>query len=396
MQRLKASVYLKNNKRRALIIIISFGLFFFLIYAIRFFMFPSCYMDEVICVKSAEQMQVAYMNSFTATCKDLDESLWEENSGATYEDMINELNRAGKVFLDELRGDVDNSLIYLCNVCNIRIKSFIGNSTFYAPMVDQEEFKEIVDFMDIEVSEGRMPEAPGEIIVDERMLRNLERSVGDTLYSDNTIIVGTTKTKYFFAAGIDYENSEYSNRYLFFINDGVISDLKAFFEKYDIDADVQRNSAVQILADRVNASKTVQRFKDELDIPLGVMTYSIMVVLAITLYFVYRLHIQDRYSEWCLYRSLGYSSKEVFFLAFREYIICLFFSIILATILSIGICFAGGQLMESKGMIFKYVIPDTLYQLIGISVLLTGIMQLPVVGAMRRVRTIDAMEDDYV
>ena len=140
--------------------------------------------------------------------------------------------------------------------------------------------------------------------------------------------------------------------------------------------------------------KEVEETNNQVQNPLKVMTYSIAFVLGLTVFFVYRLHVQDRYSEWCLYRSLGYSQKEVYSLSFREFGICMGISVVLAGVITAIFCVAGGLIMRSKGMLFEYFLPQVLLQILGIGTLLAGVLQIPVVVAMQKVRTIDAMEEE--
>ena len=92
MQRLSAWFYLKNNKKRAAILILSFGLYFVLLYGVQFFLHPSVYMYEVIAVKGAERMQIGYLNGLEklndAMDLGMDMSLWEPEQEATYEEKV--------------------------------------------------------------------------------------------------------------------------------------------------------------------------------------------------------------------------------------------------------------------------------------------------------------------
>ena len=87
MQRLSAWFYLKNNKKRAAILVLSFGLFFALLYGVQFFMHPSTYMAEKIAVQGAKKMQMAYIDSYGPANDTLllgmDMSLWEPETEGT-------------------------------------------------------------------------------------------------------------------------------------------------------------------------------------------------------------------------------------------------------------------------------------------------------------------------
>lgn len=395
MQRLRAWFYLKNNKKRAAILVISFGLYFALVYGVRFFVNPMYYMEEVLMVRPAKEMQLVYLNQVGSLGVEYREELWEPETEGSYEEKVAEISRIAEEFrkklLEETK-DVDH--IFVCNTYNFTISSFAGDVTLSAPLLKKDELETMLDYLKIEVVEGRRPEQPGEMVVDRKVLRNRGLSIGDTVYDKMTRIVGVVETEYYFAAGIDYEGEEYPDRYMVFLDRGTLPDLRAYFSAFGIDAGIERFSAIQIRSDEVNSKVQTEKDQKEIELPLAVMTYTISAVMGLTLYFVYRLHVQERYSEWCLYRSLGFSEKEVYFLALREYGICLGIGILEAIVICAAVCLAGGILMSQKGMVFRVIMPEVLMELFATGVLLSGIMQLPVLAAMRKVKTVDAMEEE--
>lgn len=400
MQRLSAWFYLKNNKKRAAILVLSFGLFFALLYGVQFFMHPSTYMAEKIAVQGAQKMQMAYIDSYGKVNDTLqlgmDMSLWEPETEGTYEQLVAEINKGSAVLAEKLRADGTADHVFLCNTYAINVNSFGGGTTYYAPMLTKEELSVLTEYLGIKLLSGRFPETPGELIMDENMAKNRGFSVGDTLFDKETTLVGIVEYETYFAAGIDYEDSQMMNpdRMLYFLDDGTIPDLKAYFERFGLDAGIEYSASIQIYADEVNAIQAVEELAEEIQMPLGVMTYSIAIVMGLTVFFVYRLHVMDRYTEWCLYRSLGYSERQVYSLAFREFGICMGLSIGLAAVISVALCFTGGLFMRSKGMFYEYLLPEVLFQIVAIGILLSGIMQIPVVVAMKKVKTIDAMEEE--
>lgn len=398
MQRLSAWFYLKNNKKRAMILVLSFGLYMTLLYSVQFFLYPSVYMDEVIQVQGAKRMQVAYVNGLEkinqAMELGMDMSLWEPQREATYEELVEEINKGTNKLKQILEEEGTAEHVFICNSYGINVSSFGGDGYYHAPLLTKKELNTFVEYLNLNISEGNLPQKPGEFLMDERMAKNLGISVGDTIYDENSTLAGIVKYDTYVAAGIDFEGTQYPKRHIFFLNDGAITDLKAYFETFGVDADVESIHTVEIYSDKANAIKRVERFEKELSTPINIMTYSIAFVLGLTLFFVYRLHVQDRYSEWCLYRSLGYSEKAIYSLAFREYGICMVMSVGLAVTLTMVLCFIGAFFMRSKGMFYEYLLPEVLLQILGMITLLTGIMQIPVVSAMQRVKTIDAMEEE--
>lgn len=398
MQRLSAWFYLKNNKKRAAILILSFGLYFSLLYVVQFFMHPTTYMDEVIAVQGAERMQSGYLNGLDELNEKMklgmDMSLWAPEREATYEELVAEINK-GTARLEEVleeEGTADH--VFVCNSYGINIDSFGGSSYYSAPMLTGEELVTFTAYLGLEFIEGRMPEQPGEIFMDENMARNIGFSVGDYLFDRETKLVGIVKYDTYVAAGIDYAEEKYPDRNLYLLNNGTIPDLKKYFARFGVQAGTEQFSTIEIYADKVNATEEVEELAQELQMPLKVMSYSIAFVLGLTVFFVYRLHVQDRYAEWCLYRSLGYSERAIYSLSFREFGICMGFSIGLSAMISVMLCMVGAMIMRSRGMFYEYLLPQVLLQILGIGTLLSGMMQIPVVVAMRKVKTIDAMEED--
>ena len=398
MQRLSAWFYLKNNKKRAAILILSFGLYFVLLYGVQFFLHPSVYMYEAISVRGAERMQIGYLNGLEKLNETLklgmDMSLWEPEREATYEELVAEINKGTTALKQVLEEEGTADYVFICNNYHIRVKAFAGETSYNAPMLTKEELDILVNYLQLHIVEGRMPQKPGEFLMDANMAKNRGFKVGEKLYDEETTLVGVVEYDTYIAAGIDYENSEYPDRCLYLLDDGTIPDMKAYFAKLGVEADINSQSTVQIISDRVNMIKDVEETNNQMQTPLKVMTYSIAFILGLTVFFVYRLHVQDRYSEWCLYRSLGYSQKEVYALAFREFGICLGISVVIAGVITVALCVTVGAIMSSKGMLFEYILPSVLLQIVGIGTLLVGVLQIPVVIAMQKVKTIDAMEEE--
>lgn len=398
MQRLSAWFYLKNNKKRAAILILSFGLYFVLLYGVQFFMHPTTYMDEVISVHGAEKMQSGYINSLDNLNEimnlGMDMSLWAPEREATYEELVAEINKGTEKFAKLLQEEGTADYVFICNSYGISINSFGGDSYYYAPMMTREELAAFAEYLDLKLKEGRMPAQSGEFLMDARMAKNRGFTVGDYLYDSKTKLVGIVEYDTYVAAGIDYEDEKQPDRNIYLLSNGAIPDLKEYFARFGIEADTESFSTIEIFSDQVNAIKEVEKFSKELQAPLSVMTYSIAFVLGLTLFFVYRLHVQDRYAEWCLYRSLGYSEKEVYSLAFREFGICMGISVGFAVVITAVICLIGAAMMRNNGMFYEYLMPHVLLQILGIGTLLAGIMQIPVVIAMKKVKTINAMEEE--
>lgn len=391
MGKLKARYYLKNNKKRAAILIVSFGLYFALIYSVRFFVNPMLYTEEAVYVDNKDLMQMAYIRQGDKL--DLDLSMWEEDSGATDGDKIQELNRAFGEFAQMLQKDNRVDHVIQCYTYGISIQTLIGTANYYVPMVTNKEAQLICDHIGIELIDGTYPMKAGDVVIDERIAKNLNVNVGDRLLNDSTRVCGIAECSSYFAVGIEHDMLTVK-RCLLFLDRGTLTDLREFFDEYGWEASNKDTSQIKIIYDLKNMKKAIEDEEKELSQPLNIMVYVITIVMGITLYFVYQLHIKDRYEEWCLYRSLGYSQRDVFGLALREYGICILGSVLLSVLFLLFIFYFGGSMMDSRGIVYRLWLPETLFQLAAFMVFLTGILQIPVVNAMQHIKTIDAIEDD--
>ncbi len=391
MGKLKACCYLKNNKKRAAILVISFALYFALIYGVQFFMDPMFYTDKSIYLGNAKLMQRCHINM--AGKLPLNEELWNEDSMATDEEKIQELNRAIGDFAKELANDERIDHVFQGFTYYIQIQTLTGPSHYNIPMITKDEAKLMCDYLGYRLIEGSYPTNPGDIVMDQNMARNQDLSVGDRLENSTNQVCGILSGDHYFAVGISFDEM-IVKRNLFFLDQGTLPDLKQFFQEKDWEASEKESSQIQILSDSTHSRKLLEDMKKGYDQPLTIMVYAITVIMGVTLYFVYQLHVRDRYEEWCLYRSLGYSQREVFGLALREYGLCTLASGILALVLLILIFGIGGSMMSSKGIFYRLLLPETCKQIIAIIVLLTGILQIPVLRAMQHITTIDGIEDD--
>ncbi len=391
MGKLKAFRYLRNNKKQAAILVISFGLYFALIYGVYFFINPMHYTDKEIYLGNAQKMQSVYVQNTDKL--PMDTSLWEESSKATEEDKRIELNRALSVFADELEKDNRIDYVIQCYTYGMRVRSFTGYNQYNTPLVSKSKARLICDYLDVKLVEGRYPEVAGDIILNERMAKNVGVKVGDILPDSSIKVCGIVSSKSYFAVGIETEE-KMEERAIFFLDQETIPDLKSFFSERGWVASFSNNAQIMILTDMVNGKKRVEELEEEMEQPLLVMCYVITFIMGIVLYFVYQLHVKYRYEEWCLYRSLGYSRRDIYLLALREFGICMIGSILLSLLCIALIVTIGGIKMNQMGISYQYWLPDTVKQLMRDAILLVGVLQIPVYQAMRHITTIDEIEDD--
>lgn len=392
MQKLNALNYLKNNKKRAMILIVSFAIFITLLYGLRFFINPAKYTHENVVLGKSKYVQGVFINR--GDILNLDHSLWEKNSTATNEDKIYELNRAVKEFGDRLALNPGIDYVIACSTYNIPISTLISNQSYQVPLLDKEQVNTLCEYLNITISEGEIPQEPGEFLIDKRMAANRKLKIGDSINNDNTKITGILNSSFYFAVGIHFDDN-FVKRSLIFLNNNYLTDVQKFFEDLGYSADYSNYKDIKILWDMKGGKEEVLKNFGELDPVLRVIMLITTFIIAGTLFIVYQLHIQDRYEEWCLYRSLGFSQSEIYGLAAKEFLFCMGSALILASLLCSLLVIVGGIFMDHKGIVYQYWMPEVFGQILAALVFMAGILHIPVLSAMRQIKTIDAIHDDF-
>ncbi|TCT16043.1 hypothetical protein EDC18_10257 [Natranaerovirga pectinivora] len=390
---LKPMTYLKNNKKRAMILIISFAIFITLIYGLRFFVNPMKYTLENIVLGKSNHMQGVFINRNDILSMDI--SLWDTDSTSTVLERITEVNRGVKEFGEQLALNEHIDYVIPFSSYHINIHTLISSASYYIPLVEKEQVNTICDYLNITLKEGAMPKEPGEIIVDERMAANWNLKIGDSINNDNTKISGIVKSDFYFAVGIHFDEG-FIKRNLLFLNDGYLLNLQDYFYNLGYSASYFNNDdAIRILWDMEGGKQEVNKHFGDLDPVLRLVSLITTLIIAGTLFLVYQLHVQDRYEEWCLYRSLGFSQRDIYLLAAKEFIFCLVTAILLAIVLCFFLINVGGLFMDSRGIVYRFWMPEVFGQIIAALLFLAGILHIPVISGMQEIKTIDGLDDDF-
>ena len=119
------------------------------------------------------------------------------------------------------------------------------------------------------------------------------------------------------------------------------------------------------------------------------------MLLSISLFIVYTTYLRDRRDEWCLYSSIGYSRKTIYFSILRELLFTFAAALLIgAVIIVLAEIIINLVMIEPQGLKCRYFYPDTIVEILCAYTLLLGVLQIPVRYALFKIRTIDAMDDD--
>ena len=198
---------------------------------------------------------------------------------------------------------------------------------------------------------------------------------------------------YYFGCGV-YEDDSCSNAQLCILSDGSIEDYADLLHKLGYEF---KDSAA-VIVDKKTGEHDLQADIIDAIAPSSNLIYiGIISILSLALLIVYTSYLRDRRNEWCLYRSIGFSRKAIYFSVMRE-LLFTFGSAFLAggIVIVISVVVLDHTLIDSLGWKCRYFYPDVLWENICSYALIFGILQIPIRYALYKIRTIDAMDDDLL
>ena len=367
---LSAMPYIKGNKKRIRALVISLSMFVVLSYLVSYVL-ACC--QEPFMQACSEPYRDMLLTSPHVVIEDY-ESVEEWSELATEE------VKKCAAEIEKVPG-ITGTLLF--REGRVRMKSVVGETTLPCFLMDdKEDVKTLMDYKGVNMISGRLPEAPGEVIIDEKLWRNMGDEVLKEM-SDRYNVVGQFESDYYLAMGMALSSENDINLIVFHPDDGkdygqMIKD--AGIELYYVsDYESQQKG----IMDDVGSLSSVEHL---IQLATGIL-------LAICLLVVLSLHIMDRHEEWCLMNSIGFSSGEIYAMALRELLFCFVMA------LGIGIVFSAVSgivfdklLCSPIGVHIGLFRQSAIPVIFGVLIAIYGCAQIPLFVNIRRVCTVDAIE----
>ena len=382
--KLSAMKYIKNNKRRTSVLIVSLCLCFVVTYLTNFLLSTNTESFRALFEYTPKYIQYI---SIAASSFGLDvQNLSNEELVPLFYEKVDDL-------MEGLREHENIKEVYYAEYLYGGIYPLVGSMSFEIPLVEKEDVPVILEHMGATLTEGRLPEQPGEVVLDSATIKNSDHySLNGNFYTDTDRfrIVGIIECDTYFGCGIPHPDLPRSAG-IVVLSEG-IDDFTPILadegihvrENYDT---VQDYNYCQ----KMYEEEVLTAISDSTDyVYLG-----ITLLLFIALFIVYTTYLKDRQDEWCLYCSIGYSRKTIYFSILRELLFTFVAALLIGAIL-IGISevILYFTIVEPSGLKCCFFYPDVLFEILCTYVLLLGFLHLPVRIALWNIRTIDAMEDD--
>lgn len=377
-QKLSPMRYIRNNKRRVSVLVVSLSLCIAIIYVVNFLVMTTDAMSRNVFL---DTRKLSCVIGFTLNFED-DEYADKDND--ELKKIWNDIYRENAQKLDQEENIVKAIPFY---PVNIQISPPVGTLGFNLPFIDTENADVLLEHMGATLLEGHLPEKPNEIALDKATMLNRGFSVGEKI-NDYTI-TAILKCDYYFGYGI-IGNERYLG--LNILTKECVEDATTLFpligREYNKDTDLlddyntfMHDYEVYVKKELVDSTKYIY--------------VGIFILLFVSLFVVYTTYLRDRHNEWCLYCSIGYSRRSIYLSIMGELLFTFIVAILAGTVITTAMVFILDALMMSqKGMICQYFYPDKILEILCAFVLFFGLLQLPIRYALYKIRTIDAMEDD--
>lgn len=382
-QKLSAITYIKNNKRRVAVLIGSLSLCVVLFYVSQFVLASTTETFGSILVENTEKIQYIQLPGYAFG---LDfEALGEEKFSYQYQQKHLEL----KEELKKVRGVKQ---VYFSQVNYIEILGAVGQYYLELPMVPEENVDELIEHFNATLVEGNLPKQDNEIVLDEKSMKNGGYKIGDALRDyPKTKIVGILNCDYYFGCGVISAKNA-TNERIIVLSDGSVSDVTKLL--YDMGYEFDEEDAY--IMDKKEGKKDLKKdIIDAISTSTNIIYLGIIFILSISLLVVYITYLRDRRNEWCLYCSIGYARKCIYFAVMRELLFTFLASVLIGGVLSAILVFILDYgMLRLLGLMCQYFYPENIFKILVVFALILGILQVPIRFELYKIKTIDAIDDD--
>lgn len=387
MSRLSAWKYIRNNKRTCFVLILALAMTFAAMYVVAFLLNATLESIKPIAFELPKKMGCVKLSG--------DSLGVNGNDYETGEAYVEALNAARQKYLDDLNADPDVEKAYLTQVLTASYNGVIGGIGYGFPLLEAEELPIVMKHFGAELVEGRMPEGDGELLIDEKIMKNGRMKVGDWFqknsYGEVFIVVGVIRSKEMVCMGTP--RGMYNSGWGFVVLCNEKSaDLRELSAKYGVTVDENNGDSLSDIRDYEELFE--KNFKAVIDSVITGILLVVMIFLSISVLVAYVSFLRNRVNEYCLYASIGYSKGEIYGMLMREMGILFLAGIVLGVVLAIIIMnVMNAVLIVPKGLSVQWFMKEQVLRILGAFAVIVGALQIPAMISINSIKTIDMMED---
>ncbi len=383
--KLSAFKFVRNNKKQVWVMIVALSLTFMTMYIINFLLLTTRESFKALFLEQPKR--VAYVDLSLKTMG-IDKEAYE-----TEEELYQKVEEVRTDIIKKLKGHEGIRDVIYTQCLYARYQGIIGDVGYDFPLFTPDQIPSYLEHMDAALIEGRLPEGDGEILVDEKVLKNRDMKIGGyfnessygqvfkvvgVLESDSLVCVGTpmgyTNSGWYMVVLCDEDNSDMTK---------VLQDIKINPTEYDT------------IFDAVDWAKMYQELVvHTTDAALLGILLVVMVFLTISIVVTYVSFMRSRVNEYCLYTSIGFSRKDIYEMMMKEIGLIFGLSILIGSVVAVGIMlFLGHFVLDNLGLFYHYFYPEQLLRILAAFLAVVGFLQLPVIVTIYNIKTIDRIEE---
>ncbi|MCR5459424.1 MAG: ABC transporter permease [Acetatifactor sp.] len=383
--KLSAWTYVKNNKRTVAVLVTALALSFMAMYAVYVLLITTTESFETVMVEMPKKVSYASLGGRAYGLKGDDY--------ATYEELKAAYNKKQAELIENLKKHPGIEDAFYTQIIDSTYQAVMGAYSFEMPLMEPEQVQPFLDHVGAKLIRGSMPKDAGDVLVDEVIMKNGGYEVGDwfqkSWYGETFRIVGVIQSKCMVSLGVPngYTNNGF---YIVVCNDETATDLTGILQENGIvlgDGDKVWDAKTYYAAYRADVGDTI-------DMVVTTLFVIVMTFLAILVLVAYVSFMRNRIKEYCLYSSIGYGRGEIYGMMLREMSILFGLGAVIGLLLSLGTAYLlNVMVIEPKGLIGHVIYGGHIQRILGTYVFLMGVLQIPVLIGLNRIKTIDAIED---
>lgn len=383
--KLSALKFVRNNKKQVWVMVIALSITFMTMYVVNFLLMTTQESFQTIFL-----VQPKYLTMFRLTNETAGIDITEED---TEETAAEKRENARNRIIEDLKKIDGIRNVYYTQSLYATYNAIVGQVGYTIPLLSQEEIPEYLDHMGAKLVEGRMPSGDGEMLVDEVILKNSKKSVGDW-YEEKTFgqvfkIVGAVESDKMVCVGMPYG---YTNNgwYFMVLCDEAHSDMTQMLKQIGIE--VSENDTINDAPDWERAYEEV--VEKQIATAITAIMIVVTVFLAISILVAYVSFLRNRVNEYCLYMSIGFARQEVYGMIIREILLIFGGSICLGVVLTAGLEVTLAKIiLDPLGLCYRYFYWEQFCKIITAFIVIIGLLQIPISVTINSIKTIDRMEE---
>ncbi|HAP34344.1 MAG TPA: hypothetical protein DCQ46_07540, partial [Lachnospiraceae bacterium] len=344
---ISAVKYIRNNKRTCFVLIIAFALTIMVMYVINFLLSATKESFKTIMLEMPKKVMYANLSDAAYGIN--------EEDFATHEEYVDKYQETVEETENKMRALDGVKFVKRAQKIDTKYAGIIGMVVYETPLLEKEEIKGYIDHFNAKLIEGKMPEEPGDILVDKNVFANRHYEIGGyymkEFYGETFKVCGVIESDYMICVGMPngFTNSGW---YTVICIDEPITQFKDIAEKLDLN--------ISETEDIIDANDYRAFYDDDvvksIDSSMDIIILVVMIFLAVSVIVAYVSFMRNRVSEYCLYSSIGYSKKSIYAMMMREMIIIFAAGIIIgAMIAGVIVIFLNKTAVEPMGLIGKLV-----------------------------------------